>query len=69
MSLADNNTVKNQNIQLAFEMLLRRTDKLEKNEFLNFIQQYKIVKNDSEIFDDTFIDSNIMDFKKSDYRN
>jgi hypothetical protein len=69
MSLADNDTVKKQNIQLAFEMLLRRTDKLEKNEFLNFIQQYKIVKNDSEIFDDTFIDSNIMDFKKSDYRN
>jgi hypothetical protein len=69
MSLADNDIVKKQNIQLAFEMLLRRTDKLEKNEFLNFIQQYKIVKNDSEIFDDTFIDSNIMDFKKSDYRN
>jgi hypothetical protein len=69
MSLADNDIVKKQNIQLAFEMLLRRTDKLEKNEFLNFIQQYKTVKNDPEIFDDTFIDSNIMDFKKSDYRN
>jgi hypothetical protein len=69
MSLINNDTVKNQNIQLAFEMLLRKTDKLEKNEFLNFIQQYKIVKNNPEIFDDIFIDSNIMDFKKSDYRN
>jgi len=69
MSLINNDTVKNQNIQLAFEMLLRKTDKLEKNEFLNFIQQYKIVKNNPEIFDDIFIDANIMDFKKSDYRN